>query len=221
MNLDPAEVADTAAHVSSDVKTATDRIADYAYHPSAAAATGYAALLGEQTVQVLATDTWQVTSQLDLAGHTDGAAQRIAVSGVAAIATDTFFGPGGGSTGFACVAVGCGGAASTASRCRRDGGGPGSYGRRPRRRGTRAADRRTGRRRAHEERPAAAGRRRGGRRASAARRVSRSPREVCNRDLNFQLRQRPRCYRRLPSRPRERQLAWIDVRCGHGPRAAP
>jgi hypothetical protein len=26
---------------------------------------------------------------------------------------------------------------------------------------------------------------------------------------------------RLSPRPRERKLAWIDVRCGHGPRAAP
>ena len=35
-------------------------------------------------------------------------------------------------------------------------------------------------------------------------RVSRSSREVRNRDLNLLLCQRPRCYRRLPSRPRER-----------------
>src|ERR1700732_3540680 len=52
-------------------------------------------------------------------------------------------------------------------------------------------------------------------------RVSRSSREVRNRDLDLLLRQRPRCYRRLPSRPRERQLAWIDARCGHGLRTFP
>jgi hypothetical protein len=31
--------------------------------------------------------------------------------------------------------------------------------------------------------------------------------------------QRPRCYRRLSSRPSERQLAWIDIRGGHALRA--
>src|ERR1700738_81598 len=45
--------------------------------------------------------------------------------------------------------------------------------------------------------------------------VSRSSREVRNRDLNLLLRQRPRCYRGLSSRPRDRDLAWIDVRCGN------
>src|SRR5260370_42545633 len=42
-------------------------------------------------------------------------------------------------------------------------------------------------------------------------RVSSSSREVRNRDLNLQFRQRPRRYRRLTPRPCERQLAWIDV----------
>src|ERR1700693_1035152 len=51
-------------------------------------------------------------------------------------------------------------------------------------------------------------------------RVSRRSCEVRNRDSYLLPRQRPRCYRRLPSRPSERQLAWIDVRGGHGLRAA-
>jgi hypothetical protein len=51
-------------------------------------------------------------------------------------------------------------------------------------------------------------------------RVSRCSREVRNRDLNFLLRQRPRCYRGLPSRRRDRNLAWVDIRCGHWLRAA-
>jgi hypothetical protein len=38
--------------------------------------------------------------------------------------------------------------------------------------------------------------------------------------LNLLLRQRPRSYRGLPSRPRDRDLAWIDVRCGDGLRPA-
>ena len=50
-------------------------------------------------------------------------------------------------------------------------------------------------------------------------RVSSSAREVRDRDLNLLLRQRPRCYRGLPTRWRDRDLAWIDVRCGHGVRA--
>ena len=50
-------------------------------------------------------------------------------------------------------------------------------------------------------------------------RVSRSSREVRNRDLNLLLGQRPRCYRGLPSRSRDRYLAWIDLGCGHRLRA--
>src|SRR5260370_16506298 len=46
-------------------------------------------------------------------------------------------------------------------------------------------------------------------------RVSSSSREVRNRDLNLLLRQRPRCYRGLPSRLRDRALVWIDFRRSH------
>jgi len=50
-------------------------------------------------------------------------------------------------------------------------------------------------------------------------RVSRSSREVRNRDLNLLPSQGPRCYRWLPSRARERDLTWIDIRCGYRLRA--
>ena len=50
-------------------------------------------------------------------------------------------------------------------------------------------------------------------------RVPRCFREVRHRNSNLLLRQRPRCYRGLPSRWCERQLTWINIRCGDGLRA--
>ncbi len=50
-------------------------------------------------------------------------------------------------------------------------------------------------------------------------RIPRSAPEICNRNLNLLFRQRPRFHCGLPSRRGERQLAGIDIRCGHGLRA--
>ena len=58
-----------------------DKVVDFAYHPSADAGTGYAVTLGQPSVNVLNTGTWQPTQQLDLAAHTQGSPQRLAVAG--------------------------------------------------------------------------------------------------------------------------------------------
>ena len=56
-------------------------VPDFAYYPSADAGTGYAVTLGQPSVSVLDTGTWQPTQQLDLAAHTQGSPQRLAVAG--------------------------------------------------------------------------------------------------------------------------------------------